>query len=332
MFRLSALILSAWLALAPTWADGVSAPIAISPIGVNGAAVQFPPVSGGAAYQGPGDLVSGAKFWVGLRAYSLATAGTKAINLCDNTGSNCADISTNATTGKLNAPGTLGSNNCNTSGTCLIKTFYDQSGANFCAGTVACNFTQATAANMATLNFSCLNGLPCAVFNGTSTQYSSSAAMASINATGFTVSAVAVRTAGFTTQQMIFTTTGANAINLDYRALANAVQMFAGTSGVFISNISDSNFHAFQAVFNAASSDLMCGGSTGTSCSNAGTSNSLSPGAVNSSGSVDAAIGVSSGTNFLSGELTEVGGWISAFSGSNQTAVNGNQVSFWGPF
>jgi hypothetical protein len=64
-------------------------------------------VSPAASYTGPGDVVSGAKAWYGLRAYSAATAGTKAIRLCDHLGANCADISTSASTGKLNNPGTL---------------------------------------------------------------------------------------------------------------------------------------------------------------------------------------------------------------------------------
>ena len=67
-----------------------------------------PASSGGGAYVGPGDsgIQPGAAAWIGLRAYSLAKAGTKAINLCDNAGANCSDESTNAS-GNL-VVGTLG--------------------------------------------------------------------------------------------------------------------------------------------------------------------------------------------------------------------------------
>jgi len=36
---------------------------------------------------------------------------------------------------------------------------------------------------------------------------------------------------------------------LDFRQVASAVAMFAGTVSQFISNISDVNYHSFQAIF-----------------------------------------------------------------------------------
>lgn len=294
---------------------------------------------GAPAFQGPGDIVSGATAWYGLRAFSSAKRGTKAINLCDNAGANCTDISTDAVTGKLNNPGTLGANNCATSNTCLIKIWYDQSGALSCGGS-ACDESQATNANMATLTFSCVNSLPCAVFAGAQF-YVSPATLASW-ASG-TISAVANRTGAFTSAGNI-ASYGPNtgSANLNFRQVASAVQMFQGTGGIFISNITDSNYHAFQAAFNAASSDLMCGGSAGTSCSNAGVSNSLSPGssAVSSSATIcigaqqQAASSTCLATNSpLTGQLTEVGVWNgTVFTGTQQTNMNANQITAWGPF
>lgn len=285
-----------------------------------------------ATFTGPGDVVSGAYAWWGLRAYSSAKAGTKAINLCDDTGANCVDILTNASTGKLNSPGTLGVNNCNTSGSCVIATFYDQSGSTNCSG-VACDITQATNAARPTLLFSCINSLPCAVFSGVANQkLESTSTVASLAAT-VSMSAVANRTGTFTTAGNILAVGAANAINLNFRQVASAVQMFAGTAGIFASNITDSNFHAFQAVFNGASSNLMCGGSAGTSCSNAGTNNSLSPGSIASDASGKFAIGLNAASaNSLTGDITEVGMWNSVFNGTQQTNMNSNQVTFWGPF
>ena len=45
---------------------------------------------GAAAYSGPGDVVTtGWVWWFGLRAFSAATAGTKAANICWSTGGSC---------------------------------------------------------------------------------------------------------------------------------------------------------------------------------------------------------------------------------------------------
>jgi hypothetical protein len=293
---------------------------------------------GGATYIGPGNVVSGATAWYGLRAYSTATAGNRAINLCDNTGANCADISTNATTGKLNAPGTLGSNNCNTSGTCHIHTWYDQSGALACGGS-ACDVTQATVADQPTLNFSCINSLPCVNFPTAVQVMGSAATLASF--TSGTYSAVSSRTGAFTTAGIMMSigANGGGNVQLNYRQAANTVQMFMGTAAITVANITDSNFHAFQAVFNGASSDLFCGGSAGTSCSTAGTSNSISPGTTPSGtnsliciGEV-ATTGTCTGGSQLTGEISEIGVWSgTVFTGTQQTNMNANQYTFWGPF
>lgn len=69
------------------------------------------PGGGAPAYTGVGDIVA-QQYWYGLRAYSSATRGNAAINLCDNAGANCADVATNASTGVLNAPGTRNSIAC----------------------------------------------------------------------------------------------------------------------------------------------------------------------------------------------------------------------------
>lgn len=298
---------------------------------------QQPPIVASGPYTGPGDAVSGASTWYGLRAYSAAKAGTRAINLCDNTGANCTDISTSATTGQLNNPGTLGSNNCATSGTCEVATWYDQSGALSCGGS-ACDVTQATTTSRPTLLFNCINSRPCLVFNGVLDALASSATFPTI--TSGTMSTVAIRTAAFTTQGDILSiaANGGNNIAIDFRAVASAVQMFQGTTGQFISNITDNNYHALQAVFNGVSSVLFCGGSAGTACSTVGTSNSISPGVTATGANGLICIGIVSGsgvcaTSPLSGQITEVGMWNGiVFTGTQQTNMNANQYTFWGPF
>ena len=328
------------LALFPALADAQS-PAPGFPPGIyqNRAALD---AAAAVSFQGPLDIVGSATACYSLRACSLAKAGTKAINLCDHLGANCTDISTNATTGKLNAPGTLGSDNCTVLTTCVIKIWYDQSGSLACSS-AACDASQATVANMPTLTFSCVNSLPCAVFNGTSDVLASPTSFP-VTASGGTMTyvTVSIRTANFTTAGGILDIGGSGGhLQLNYRQLASAVQVFNGTGGIFTSNITDSNYHVLQAVFNGASSVLYCGGSAGTSCSTSGTSNSLSPGTTgNTPGTAPVlCIGaVTSGAStctasFLSGQVTEVVAYNSTvFSGTQLSNMNANEYGFWGPF
>ena len=156
--------------------------------------------------------------------------------------------------------------------------------------------------------------------------------------TAFTISSVSIRTGAFTSQGNIISVGATITTNLDYRALANSVQMYNGTTGQFISNITDNNFHAMQNVYNGASSVLFCGGSAGTACSNAGTSNAISPGTQTSTANSPMCIGglsstTCSGGDPLTGEITEVGVWNSTvFNSTQQTNMNSNQITFWGPF
>jgi hypothetical protein len=56
---------------------------------------------GGGGYTGPGDIAPGAKAWWGLRAYSAAKRGTRAVNVCNVSDVACVDFNTDATTGTL---------------------------------------------------------------------------------------------------------------------------------------------------------------------------------------------------------------------------------------
>jgi hypothetical protein len=83
----------------------------------------------------------------------------------------------------------------------------------------------------------------------------------------------------------------------------------------------------------------MCGGSAGTSCSTAGTSNSLSPGTtgLGAAGNFfcigEQNSSTTCGGNALSGQIIEDSAWVgTVFTGIQQTNMNANQYSFWGPF
>lgn len=312
MRALIALLLGLWFA--PAWAQ----------VPMTGAGKGTPGVA--ASYQGPGDVVSGALMWWGLRAYSSAKRGSPSISLCDDAGNNCSDVLTDASTGALANPGTHGSNDCSTSNTCRIQTFYDQTGNTNCSGGTACNATQATNSNRATLTWNCVNGKPCAVFGGTGYTFATPTLTSALSQP-YTISGIAKRTANFTTAQHISGQSSGNG-QLLFRQVADTIQMYAGAGAQVVGNITDSNWHAFQATFNGTSSVLFCGGSAGTNCSNGGTSNSISPG----SNVMNSGVTVNIGTT-LSGTYTESGVWNLDFTlSSRQSDMNSNQISYWGPF
>lgn len=280
-------------------------------------------------YTGPGDIVSGGFAWWGLRAYSSADRGNKLINLCEPTNTTCVDIASSASTGELVAPTNVGGTDCTAVNTCTIKTFYDRSGGTNC--TTACDATQATAANRATLKWSCLNTLPCAVFNGTSAQYATPNLSVTQNQP-LTLVVLSIRTSGPTAFQNILTY--GNAVDfLAYRGAANTLVINYGAAGQFPTTVTDNNYHSLVFTINGASSVLMCGGSTGTICSVAGTDSTWSPGTNSlTSGTALFIGGQATPSSFLQGQFNEGGVWNSGFTAPNRTSMTANIHNFWGSY
>ena len=86
------------------------------------------------SYTGPGDVVSGAVAWWGLRAYNGTYAASlgKLANICTPLDAVCADVNSD-TSGNFNLSGT-GALLCNNSTSiCTVKILYDQSGALSCS-------------------------------------------------------------------------------------------------------------------------------------------------------------------------------------------------------
>jgi len=208
--------------------------------------------SGGAAYVGPGDIAT-FTLWGGVRAYSAATAGTKAIELCDSAGANCADVSTNASTGALNAPGTRGADNCNVVSTCKVRTVYDKVGTN--------NFVQATAGTMPTLTVNALNSAYGITFSGSNEMPGS----ANLAATGqpASVSIVAKRTGNTTAFNAVFSADGSGNIQVGFSNAANNALIYAGTV-VSVTGVNDNAFHAINTALAGASTIYNIDSATGT--------------------------------------------------------------------
>lgn len=276
---------------------------------------------GAAGYSGPGDIVSGAKAWWGLRGYNAAYTGNAA-NICTPLDAVCLDVTINAT-GGLNTTtlGTLACNNVTT--ICTVKTIYDQSGSTNCVGPLACDLTQTTIAFRPTYvapgaaNGCPSTALPCMCFNGAASQRFYVNGTPQINSISqpFTYSALVNKTAGSVAVGLTFTDTPFNAIG--YRTTANnQIYTYAGTLAT--ATASDGVYHAIQAVFSNTSSDINIDGSV----------NTVSTGTDGTGGSIG--IGWDTGTGYFTGCITEIGIWPSAFSSGQSTSMSANQHSYWG--
>lgn len=256
------------------------------------------------AYTGPGDIQTFSGWW-GLRAFSAAQRGTHAISLCDNTGTNCADVLTNATTGVLNSPGTRGANNCNTSGTCLIATFYDQTGNGN-------NCTQSTAANMAALNMTGgpSGSNPAALFTRANSDVYSCVNTGPSQPLSESVVAERTGTVGSFGTVISY---GAQD-DLGFGNSANTGYAYAGS--ILSATANDNAWHAMQGLFNGASGAIYIDGTN-----TAGTTGSSNP-------STNTLMGNGIG-GLLDGRMTEAGTIIGNAS-ANFSALNSNQHTFWG--
>lgn len=264
------------------------------------------------AYVGPGDVSSGAAAWWGLRAYSTATRGNKAANVCIPSDAACADLVTDVATGALIIP-MIGGSSCGVV-LCTVKTLYDQTGNTNCNG-VTCDVTQATIANRPTLTLNCLGStLPCMTWSGSQTLLSANATNA-LHPQPFSVSGVGQRTGSFTSYGDILGTSGGS-IQLAYNNSANTALLYAGNLSL-TATAADSSFHAIQGLLNGVSSILYIDGS----------STSGNPGGTSFPSVEFMCVGTCG--NPTTGKSTEGGVWFSDTS-ANFSALNANQRAYWG--
>lgn len=257
---------------------------------------------GGGPYVGPGDLQA-FPLWGGLRAFSAATAGTKAANVCNVADVICADMSTDATTGNLVIT-TIGGSSCAVV-TCTIKTLYDKSGNNL-------DFTNTTIATRPTLVVNCVNSLPCMAFNGS--QFLQTTSFGTQNQP-LSFSAVGMRLSGTGFQPLM---AAGSAIAIYFNNSANQIILFAGSLSSAASQ-TDGQWHNIQCVFNGASSVIDIDNTLTTV--NPGT-NAVSAGLVMGS--------EASFTFFLTGQETELGFLNTGLTTPQMNAIDANQHAYWG--
>lgn len=284
---------------------------------VNAAATSSPPL----AYTGPGDVVSGALVWYGLRAYSNASVGNSAIDIQRNSDSaTCTAVKTFAAGGSIGqldvsvgvpCSGATVTAFCNAT-TCTVTKFYDQSGNGR-------DSIQATVGQQATLFLNSLSTMPVAQSIG-KTGYHTTTTIT--NAQPVTIAAVANRVTG--------TAAGIGMV-LDKDNSNGPGPLFGWASGANLANCSDgqvSNLNG-SATDNAYHS-LICvvnGASSTTAVDGTGTTGSL--GGTSVAGPVHL-FATSAGAQNMAGNWVESGAWGTAFNSTQYAAMSSNAHAFWG--
>lgn len=260
------------------------------------------------AFQGAGDIVSGARAWYGLRAYTAASIGGNAVKLRES-GGNTTQIFTTIAGGGLDLSAISsfkGANNL------FVDTLYDQTGNGF-------NLTQATTANQPGFSLASLGSLPTMTFNGT-TQFLNNTSGPN-GAVGSTFSFVA-KNIYTTVQQSVMHINGTGGDQQTGFSLSGVNDFFVYAGAILHGTQTDGNYKACQAVFNNASSDANVDGvpSTGSASNNAPTATTLGLGAT-----------ATGSAQWLSGNICEAGYWnATAFSGAQSSAMSANQHLYWG--
>ena len=260
------------------------------------------------SYPGPGDIVSGATAFWGLRAYSSATAGSQAAVI--------RRASDNATTtiDTLFSGGfdtSTASTFC-TSTSCYIQELLDQTGNGN-------NFVQTTSSKQPQLIFNGLGSLPVMSFS-TSTYL----CISSPPAVGqpWTASVVAERTAsGY--QSGLLTTRDSSGLDVGflYRSATDTIGFGAGAADIVLSSLSDNSWHAMQGVASSTAGVVYYDGSSSFGSVGTDTISTSYPMCLGSD---------SYGDGYFTGAITEAGLWPTAFSTSTTNSINSNQHSYWG--
>jgi hypothetical protein len=264
--------------------------------------------AGGGPYTGPGDVVSGATAWYGLRAYnaSYATGTNPAVDLVDQAGANTITINILAN-GALDLASISAWVTAHSVTTILVTKLYDQTGN-------AHHVAQTTVASMPTLNTSGLGaGLPTMVFSGG--QFDS-ASFTLAQPLSYSAAAVRVGTADGGVLA------GINGNDAEMRfgpSAPNQIFVFSGSAAI-TQVATDGTWHALQGVLNGASSVMNVNGTSGTT--GASGTNGITAGGGFYFGR--------SAFGDLTGSMTEGGVWPFAFTGANMTALSGNQRAYWG--
>lgn len=250
-------------------------------------------------YVGPGDVVSGATGWWGLRAYSAATIGVNAIRLREDGGNTQQDFVTTATGLDLSAIAAFkGANNL------FVVKIYDQ--------VSTADFTQATAGSQPAFTLSAIGSLP--AIDTTTISATMNATLAVGTAQPYTHSQVCLYNTNGDT--FLIKDNGIRGIRTN-ESVTGDIGIYSGATFNGVAMLKNA-WHGVQCVFNGASSDINIDGVVHTG--NPGTD---ARGAV-----FELLSGF--GNFYWVGYLGEFGTWNAAFSGTDSSNMNANQHTYWG--
>lgn len=273
------------------------------------------------AYVGPGDVVSGARGWWGLRAYTSSSIGSNAVRLRRDSDNAEQDFATIAGGGlDLTAISAFkGAANL------FVVKLYDQTGNGNDA-------TQATAANQPAFTLSAIGSLPGATYNNTGSGAWLYCSPVSSNAP-VTLSTVA-KPSGSTDQRCLFgSVSGALEVRIDNTT--NAITMlksFVASIGTSSGSVSVATWAAILASYdNTNYAFFINGASSGAGVNAVGI-------ADDNSGTDDAKrkIGIVA-TSFVptadeafDGLINETGIWGSILDATQAASLSTNQHAYWG--
>lgn len=277
------------------------------------------PIGGGggfilASFVGPGNIVTGAIGWWGLRAYSAARVGTAAIRLRRDSDSAESDFNT-LTNGNLDAASI---STFKGAANLFVTTLYDQTGNGN-------NVVQATAANQPSLILSGIGNFPVIRFSSGGESWLEYVAGIT-QAQPLTSSWVAKRTTFASEYCSAFGST-TNQLQSGFDTSSGNIFMYDGVTLPIVA-AAESSFHAVQAAFNGASSDLNVDGTAHAQNLGANglaghfTFSGLDNGVINNP--LNGTFGNSQS------DSVELGIWPSAFTGAQSTSMSANQHAYWG--
>lgn len=261
---------------------------------------------GTVAYTGPGDIVSGALAWWGLRAYNAAyaTGSNPAIDVVDTATGLISTTINIKTDGSLDQSTLLGLGY-----SVAVKKIYDQVGTN--------HMSQATLADMPVLTASVIGSLSIMTFDSSDGLL---AANSITQAQPFTLSTVARRTANPTFNQSPIGFDSGFGI-LGFRNTSGKLFIYTGGSipTAPAGTITENVFYALNGVFNGASSIISIDGTETTGLDLGNTTGAFGKPAA----------GLTTGF-VLTGNVAEMGIWPVGFSSGNNSSMSANQHTYWG--
>lgn len=279
------------------------------------AAPQSASCTGG--YVGLGDVQASWFSWGGLRAFSCATAGTKAAQLClRSTPATCQDINTLA---NGNFDTASAATFCATP--CDVATLYDKSGNGR-------DLTQATATERPQYTTSAIGSLPCmtlpaGTLPATPGRFLETSVTVGNVSVPFSFSTVLKITGNDGTNPIILGDVGTGTTKQEvlYNGSTTTFLLQDNNTGGFTATTGAAVFHAVNAVSNGASSNIAIDGSTTTGTN--GTTGMLNGDSL--------AIGDPNASNRdLAAIVCEAGMTNTAISSGTATSLNSNQHTYWG--